>query len=179
MINMLVVLLKCKLNTTCEHWGGRVRKVKYLVHVASHPDRKLPRPLLHLLCVSLLTQQRSNVSTNASTTYYVNRDTCNDVTMMSSRVCHMTINNQSPASMKALIAPTCASPLAPPPPRTRPIEVPVSRRARREKSECLKEKREDKKWTSWHSSIYSVVLLVRRLGRSFVILHGRVCERVF
>lgn len=37
----------------------------------------------------------------------------------------------------ALIIPTCAEPLAPPPPNTKPTDFPVNQRAKREKSVCI------------------------------------------
>ena len=43
----------------------------------------------------------------------------------------------SPTSLIAFMIPTWESPLAPPPPRTKPIEQDVSLRANRAKSECL------------------------------------------
>lgn len=48
-----------------------------------------------------------------------------------------TISMGIPASWIAFSIPTCAAPLAPPPPNTRPTEFPVNHRANREKSECI------------------------------------------
>lgn len=48
-----------------------------------------------------------------------------------------TMSTGMPASWMAFSIPMWAAPRAPPPPSTRPIELPVSQRAKREKSECM------------------------------------------
>lgn len=45
-------------------------------------------------------------------------------------------HNNSPLTCIALIIPTCAHPLAPPPPNTSPTDLPDNQRANLEKSEC-------------------------------------------
>ena len=150
---------------TSEYGGSWVCEIKDLVPVGSHPHGPLSRSPPHLLRIALLTEQCTNKGPNACTSNHINGNSyrggrCtltfkfwkSETSLYITKNFHLKISNPLPllspahwpASSKALMAPMCAIPLAPPPPNTSPTEVPVRRRARRAKSECLEKAKEMK-----------------------------------
>lgn len=104
--------------------------------------------------ILLFAPQGSHKSSNANPTNHVNRYPC---VLKFYKHSPTTLNlNLRQLTCIALIMPTCAAPLAPPPPKTSPTDFPLIHRASLEKSEWML----GSDWhTLWYSSFCKLLII--------------------